>query len=253
MEKFTDSTNRTILFVVPILILLFVLPFSLIAGDEQNSTGTDSLMSIYSNRTFSFEFTMFLGFGTKNLTVAKTTDNEDVTMSGGGGIGGILSAYYNINPSLEAGISYGTQSSSLSKKVDNAEGNFDRSQLLMTAKYGIPLSASGILKLGGGLGYYMSGNLDMDFSKVTSGAHNVYTYDNSIGFHIVVDYVMPISASFSWGAGLRYYNVSYDLKTAKSNGTSIPLNILPASIKDDIGKLDGSGFDFSIFIAYNLH
>ncbi len=124
-----------------------------------------------------------------------------------------------------------------------------RTTLLATLKYVIPVSSVGMLKFGGGIGYYVPGDLDLDFSTVSGGGHNVYSFDSNIGFHLAGDYEMVISPRFSWGFGMTYTNISYDLTSLKSNGTNIPLTFLSTQVKNDLTHLDGSSVDFSIFIA----
>lgn len=216
------------------------------SGKASNATIPDS------SSKFKVELYLNFGFGVKNITVGQTTDNQDVSISGGGGFGGNLDLCYRISPFVELDLALGSQESSLSKEIENAEGTFNRGFLLTTMKYGIPVSATGILKFGGGIGYYIPRDLDVDASKVSGGGHNVYSYDGSFGFHLTGDYEMLTSPRLSWGFGMKYYNVSYDLKSAKNNGVSVPINLLLQAVKNDVMKLDGGGIDFSVFIAVYL-
>jgi hypothetical protein len=192
------------------------------------------------------------GFGATNLKVGQTTQNEDVTMSGGGGVSVGMNMCHTISPSLEAILTGAYQNSTLSKKLENAEGSFSRLYLLATLKYRIPVSASGTIKIGGGLGYYLPGSLDLDFSKVSSGGHNVFEYNTALGFHLTCDYEIFVSPMFSWGFGMKYYNVSYNLASATSNGLSVSINSIPQSIRNDVEKLDGTGVDLSAFVSFYL-
>ena len=246
----TGKTCFAVVFFIAVLSVVFV--SMLEAQVVQDSTKADVETFPDSNSKFIAEASFSFGFGVKNMTVGQTTDNKDVNMSAGGGVGGSLDLYYRISPFAELGLTGGYQSSSLSVDLKNAKGSFNRGFLLTTIKYGIPVSATGVLKFGGGIGYYIPGDLDLDMGSVSGGGHNVYSYDGSIGFHLTGEYEIINSPNFSWGFGMNYYNVSYNLNLVKSNGVTIPINLLPAQVKNDVMKLDGGGIDFSVFIAFYL-
>lgn len=192
------------------------------------------------------------GIGLKSIKLAETKDNQDVDISAGGGFGGSLSISYGISSSWELSLTAGLQKSELSVTVENAEGQINRTVLLATMKYGTPAFSSGILRFGGGIGLYIPGDLDLDFSKVSGGGHNAYSYDPSVGFHMTGDYEMPISSTWSWGFGVKFYFVTYSLKSAQSNGINIPIKLLPQETKNDVTNLNGGGFDLTAFIAVCL-
>ena len=211
-----------------------------------------SFQSPYPSGSFwRMEGSLLVGIGLEDHEVGMTTDNKKITISGGGGIGGIFSIGYCITPRFDLSLGFGIQNSSLEPEVKNAEGSFLRTSYFTTIKYIIPVSSAGYLKIGAGAGYYSAGDLDVDLSEVAGGAHNVYKYDGAPGFHITADYEGVFTEKFTWIIGLKYYNVTFDLKSAKSNDVSIPLSIIPADIISDIGELDGSGVDF--IIALNLY
>ena len=197
------------------------------------------------------EGSLLVGIGIEDHEVGLTSDNKKITISGGGGIGGTLSIGYSMTPALDLSLGISFQNSSLEPEVKNAEGSFSRTNFFTTIKYIIAVSSSGYLKFGAGGGYYSAGDLDVDLNEVSGGAHNIYTYDGAPGFHITADYEGVFTEKLTWVLGLKYYNVTYDLKSAKSNGISIPLNLIPAEVMNDIGELDGSGVDF--IMSLNLY
>ena len=188
---------------------------------------------------------------TAHTTALSTTDNKDIKISGGGGIGGALILGYCLTREFDLSVGFGIQNSSLQPKVENAEGDFLRTIIFDTVKYRIPVATKGLLRFGVGAGYYNPGDLDLDMSKVPEGGHNIYSYESSVGFHITAEYEGFISEKTSWTAGLKYYNVTYNLETAKSDGLSIPIALLPNEIKDEIGELNGSGVNLTV--SLNLY
>jgi hypothetical protein len=212
----------------------------------------DTTTLINTSGKFRIDGSFTLGAGLKRLTVGKTTDNVDVTMSGGGGMSGMIGLDYGITSSIEFNATGGYQFSSLVPQVKNAEGSFSRIIFLTGLKYTIPVASSNLIKIGGGFGYYIPGDLDVDISSVSGGGHNIYSYDGNAGIHLTCDYETFDATNLSWGMGLKYYNVSYDLNSFTSNGISFPIALLPQTVKDQTMKLDGSGIDLTVFIVFGL-
>ena len=222
------------------------------AQTSSDTVKTSMKNTVLSNHDFKLQLDVFFGFGTTNILIGKTTNNDDINISGGGGVGGTLSLIYAVTEQIEVALSAGTQESSLSKKLDNGEGHFRRTMLLATVKDKIGLTSDAILKIGAGVGYYIPGDLDIDASKVSGGAHNVFSYKPKVGFHGVAEVEVQMSESFSLGMGIKYYSVKYDIDTFKSDGRSYPTSWITGSDRDKVLKLDGSGFDISIFGALGI-
>jgi len=196
------------------------------------------------------EGSLLLGIGLKDHVIGKTNENEDINISGGGGFGGNLLLGYSLSPVWDLGIEVGIQNSSLQPAVENASGKFFRTFLSAKIKYRLPVSSSGSVNFGGGVSYYIPGELDIDASSVSAGAHNIYGYDNAIGFQLLGEYEGLFTSSLGWILGLKYYSVTYDLNSAKSNGINVPIGELPSEIKSELEKLDGSGIDLVLSLAY---
>jgi len=204
----------------------------------------------YLSSRLRLEGSMLVGIGLSDHQAGMTTDNEEIVMSGGGGIGGNLILGYGISPKWDTSIGFGIQNSSLMPEVENASANFLRTAIMANIKYRVPVSSSGLINLGGGISYYFPGDLDIDISDVAGGAHNIYGYDNSIGFQFFGEYEGFFSKDFSWIIGLKYSHVNYEIRSAQSNGINIPIDQLPAEINDEIGDLDGSGIDLVLSLIY---
>jgi hypothetical protein len=196
------------------------------------------------------EVNFLLGVGLDEHTVGKSTGDEDIKISGGGGIGGSLMLGYGLSSLWDLSFGMAIQNSSLQPQVENAKGNFFRTVILANIKYRISVASAGFINLCAGISYYLPGDLDMDLSAVSAGAHNIYRYDNTAGFQILAEYEGFFNKDLGWIIGLKYSQVRYDLKSAESNGTSIPIADLPAEIRDEVGDLDGSSIDLVLALVY---
>lgn len=223
---------------------LFILFFSIraLAQDTQKS-------DVKANNIFEEKGKLKLGIditagaGLNKITVGKTTDNEEITISGGGGVGVSALIGYLIVDELEADLGIGFQNNTLSKKVENAEGSFSKTILTFTPKYIIMLGNSNQINIGAGVGYYIPGDMDIDASKVTNGFHEIVSYDPVVGFHVLAEYegfFHAFSHLLSWTAGVKYTNVSFKASTFTRNGINYNVSVL----KDDYKTLNGSGVNF---------
>ena len=155
-----------------------------------------------------------------------------------------------MSPLWDLSLGFIIENSSLQPEVENATGNFLRTAILTNIKYRFPVSTSGMINFGGGIGYYFPSDLDVDMSGVEGGAHNIFGYENTIGFQLQVEYEGIFYTDLYWSIGLKYYYVMYDINSAKSNGINIPVDQLPFDVSDPIGKLNGSGIDLVLSLNY---
>jgi hypothetical protein len=186
------------------------------------------------NGSFSF------GTGGEKLEVGETTEGEDVTLRTGGGYGVAITLGYNFFSKVDMDLTAGYQVNWERPECDNMDGYFSRAPLLVTLKYWIPAKNNTFFKLGGGLSYYTSVKYDIDASEPLN-LHEIIEYDNATGFHIVgeIEIIGPVKP-FSFNMGIKYYNVTYNAKSATSNGISLPVS----SIRSELLELKGGGFDF---------
>ena len=233
-----EVRKNLFLFVFTVAVLLLNL-VPLAEAQEKTQEPLDT------SKRFRLELSLFFGGGTEDIDVGETTTGETVSISGGGGLGGAITFGYGLSSKLDIALTAGTQQSELSPRVVNADGSFDRQLLLATLRYKIPFSHTIQFKVGGGIGYYSSGELDIDVSQIPGGGHNIYKYDDTTGFHLTAEFERFFSPNWSWMVGAKYYNVSYDVKSCISNDVSIPVTFLA----DELRSIDGSGFDLIIAIA----
>jgi hypothetical protein len=203
------------------------------------------------NSRWRIEGSGLLGMGINNLQVGITTENEKITISGGGGFGGSFVLGYGFLPQLDLSIGTGIEKSALMPRVKNAKGSFTRIFFLATLKYKKPISSKGLLNFGSGPDFFSPGELDIDASKVSEGGHNIYSYKKATGFHLLAEYEGFINQKFSWIMGLKYYYASYKLESAKLDGIFFPVDNLPADLKKEVTDLNGSGVD--LILSFNWY
>ncbi len=197
------------------------------------------------------ELGLVAGFGLDNHKLGVTEDDEDIEISAGGGVGGTFAIGMPLGDYIDIGVGIGYQVSELTPEVKNAEGKFERTCFRTDIEYKVPISSIFRVYLGAGFGYYIPGDLDLDFSELYEGAHNVYSYDDGMGFHITFGFesYRPSSSMF-WRLGVIYSSVTYDLNAVESDGVEIPIEYLSSDIMDEVGELDGGGFDFYLSLGY---
>jgi len=233
-----------------ILMFLSLLGFISLPVHAQIPADTTNLASLNNvGELWSIGTHIFGGVGFDQHLIGITTDEEEINISAGGGFGIMAIFAYNFNSLWEASINAGFQNSSLSKDVKNVEGDFSRTFFSASLKYRINVTENGYIKIGGGYGFYTPRDLDVDASEVAGGAHNIYEYDGNSGPHLSAEYE-HIATNYTIGGGLRYVNVQYDMSSAKSNGISIPLSLLPSEVKKEFLEFNGSGIDFFFSISY---
>ena len=231
----------------------------IIAGKSYCSSSSDSSSTniFDTSGKFRIEAAVFGGFGFNSFEIGKTTENESVTISPGGGLGGKIGLGYCVSSLFNISAEFGAQSSDLSKTLKNAKGSFSRSFLAGLLRYKFPITDISSINIGAGAGYYMSGKLDLNASQIENGAHNIYKYKNTAGIIILCEYelFLPglnfLNASYSLATSLKYANVNYKLNSVTSNGVNVPISLLTSKTKKDVEKLDGSGID--ILISFIMH
>ena len=199
---------------------------------------------------FSLGLSGFLGQGIDDIDVGKAENGKTISISGGGGVGGALTLGFDFSSNTGIDVSIGMQHSVLSPKVSNMEGSFNRTFLLSTVKYKIPVhmfSHPSQVNIGCGIGYYIPGKLDIDGSKVTNGGeHDIVEYDSAIGMHIIGEYEVFFVEGWSFMVGIKYSAVKYDANSVKRDGDSYPV---AAITNGKVRELDGSGIDLILGVA----
>ena len=132
----------------------------------QVNDSTAAHMHFDLSHSIRIETSMLVGFGFKEFDVFKTSDNDMVSLSPGGGIGITIGAGYYFNELFQATIDLGLEESLLSQELKNADGSFYRSFISSTLRYKFPISEFSSINGGAGAGYYMSGEMDIDAHKI---------------------------------------------------------------------------------------
>ncbi len=192
VRRVRNGRHLAAVLLVPLLLLSA--PAAEIARADSDAATPGPVERVDTQGAFRIEGSFFGGAGLKDHVVGTAvregdaTDTKDITISGGGGIGGGLTIGYGLGPSFELDVTVSLHESSLSIDVANADGSFPRTAFRGTAKYKIPITAMSLIKLGGGAGYYLPGDLDLDFSDSQGGEHLVFGYDAAAGFHVGGEY-----------------------------------------------------------------
>lgn len=195
------------------------------------------------NRT-RLEFLLAGGLGLDNPTVGVTTSGEDVSLSGGGGAGALLTIGRGIRENWDIDITLGYQMSLLTPEPEGADGGFTRSMALLTMKYRSRVADRAWVKYGFGAGYYMPGKYELDDPSQPLEVE----YKAAPGVHLSVEYETVLgkeSTTMSFVFGLKYYWVVYEAESAKILG----MDVLPSRLPRELRDLDGSGVDVIIGLA----
>jgi opacity protein-like surface antigen len=224
-----------------LLLLLFFLFISVsftLAQDEKTER-----IPFTENLKFSIGGSIFAGGGTEKYDLFKTSDDDEASLSPGGGFGLDIVFGFLITPKIEIDLNAAYQSSALSKHLENADASFSRFYINSTLKFVIPAKKSNrAWKLGGGIGYYIPQYLRIewkDISNVVDGDLE-FTYNASIGYHAVGEYEMLFGKK-NWSLlfNMTFYYTTYKNTSASSSSVTI-LDV------GDFEKINGSSFNFGI-------
>ena len=189
---------------------------------------------------------VYFGFGLDSNTVGKTTNNDDVKISSGGGVGFGATIGYGLSKHVDIDGTLGVQASGLQPAVKNATGTFGRSFLLATMKYKVPIRENLQWKFGVGAGYYMGGELDIDIEPGVPGAgHTIVDYKDAAGVHGTGELEIALQRNLVLTVGLKYYKVEYKADKATFNGASVPVS----SLNNEYRDLTGDGVDVTVGFA----
>lgn len=199
------------------------------------------------------ELRLGVGGGTENHAVFESMNGTTINISAGGGFAVGLNLGYRLFDPFEISSEFLYQISVLDQPVSNASGKFHRVVVAPTAKYLFFLKKSVrriSINAGAGYGFYSAATMDIDGSRISGSAHNIYDYKNSSGPHGCVEFELCNRKKMSFIGGIKYYSVKYTIAKVQSDGYNIPLNIIPSDVMDEIAKIDGSGLDLYAGISY---
>lgn len=203
-------------------------------------------MSAYANdmnERFRIEPFLSVGGGSEKVDVGQLTSGEMTSISGGGGAGGGITLGYRLSPRLDMDFTLGTETSHLNPAVANATASFSRTFFLASLMYRIPLNDQCDIKVGGGAGLYVPGDLDVDMTGVSGGHHDTVQYKDAIGAHVMVEFEIFAAHGLSVTFGGKYYSVTYKETSGTRDG-------VPGFFYDSkVENFNGSGFDLTAAIA----
>jgi len=184
------------------------------------------------------------GFGFENVDLFIDEDGDDVTLSTGGGFSIGAEAGHAFGKFFDLSLNMHYQVSSLSRSLKNASASFERMNILLTPAFIIPVKGGDYyhFKLGGGIGVYAFGDMDIDASKLGASVYK-YKYNTALGLHGSFIFYSHFSDRGSYNIGLRLYNVKYEYNPTTSTHT----NSDPG-----IAKPVGSGLDFVFGYCYHF-
>jgi hypothetical protein len=182
------------------------------------------------------------GVGFEKMTWFVNENNDDVTLSTGGGYNIGAEYGYLVNRNFDISLNCSFIGSSLSQTLSNASGAFNRMGLTITPSLVIPIKGGSMfrLKAGAGAGLYSFGTMKIDASELGDKIY-IFKYKSAPGFHVQLLFESNFAEKGAMGFGLRYENIRYEYTTKGSNsGATDPLVLNP----------DGSGLIF--FINYSF-
>lgn len=184
------------------------------------------------------------GFGFETIALFIDEDNEEVTLSTGGGVAIGARYGYEISKYFDVSCDFFYQRSTLSSRLENADASFDRVVITLTPALIIPLINGDFyrVKVGAGVGYYSVGDMYIDATNV-GGEEITLNYDASIGTHVSLMFENNATDRFSNVIGLRYYNVNY---TYNSQGSTHEMT------DREFNTPNGSGLDFIVGFFFHF-
>lgn len=184
-----------------------------------------------------------IGSGFEKCLMATTTDGKESTLSFGGGLGIGLQYGHEVNKHFDIAIDFNYQESFLGPILKNAEVTFSRGIVSITPSYILPIDGGDAMrmKLGAGLDDYFSPGLSIQMSNLIGGFNEDWSYKNSIGYHLSINYELNTSEKWSLNYGLKWYTVSYSFD---KGGLHFPT-------ENKLKKPNGSGIDF--LWGFNYH
>lgn len=169
-------------------------------------------------------------------------NGDDVKLSTGGGFGIGVEFGHQFSKHFDLSFNGFFQGSSLSERLKNASGSFNRMGLTVTPAIVIPVKGGDLFRfrLGAGPGLYSFGTMKIDASEL-EGTKMVFKYKPAVGFHGLFMFESNFMENASMSMGIRYSNIRYEYTSAgSSHGVNDPELVNP----------DGSGIDF--ILGYNF-
>lgn len=185
------------------------------------------------------------GWSFTRIPIIVTTQSSEATLGFGGGFNGTIFYTREFNEYFGTDFNLSTQSSGILPGLTNASVDFNRGCLSITPFFIIPINADGQkrIKLGAGLDYYFSADLNFDMAKLKDGFNEKWNYNQPLGYNITGMYEVIFRNDLSVQAGGRLCSVKY--KFVSSQGSWAPTD-------ETYGNPSGLGLFFLAGIGYRF-
>ncbi len=227
---------------IPELILVdSISAYPAIASGEMNNINSEIPMERAKNR-IGIDFNM--GGGISNIGMITTTDNEESTISFGGGFGVGIKYGYQFSRHFDLSSQIYFQESSLRPYLKNAEIAFWRNAISITPALVLPIGDGYLMKfrIGAGFDKYWGAKMRLETSEIPDGFDDTWKYNSNIGYHVVINYELNPSEKWIINYGIRYYSVNYEFDSGE---TTFP-------ISNELKTGNGSGIDFTLGLYFNF-
>jgi hypothetical protein len=184
------------------------------------------------------------GGGFQQIPMLTTTNGDDSKISFGGGLSLGLQYGYEFSKYFDIAADLNYQYNSLTPSVNNASVFFGRGHLAITPSLIIPIDGgySMRLKLGGGINYNFSPEMEIKCDQISGGFNDTWKYKNAPGLHLSFIYEMNYTERFTAIIGLKYSYVKYEFNSSKNQRT-------PGI---DFERPDGQALDMVCGIYYHF-
>lgn len=191
------------------------------AAIEKMSIKSQSVEPIEYHRTSWGSIGLSSGAGFEENLFMVDKQNQDLTLSAGGGLGVVASCGYQFSRNfyLSGGATY--YLSTFSQETNEAYALFQRFVLNATPGYIIPLGTRERLRfrIAAGLGYYSL--VKLWASTILVPEYTVF-YDNTFGVNASFNFDVRFSSHSGLSAGLKYEGVKYKYNKDKSTKYTFP-------------------------------
>ncbi len=193
------------------------------------------------------------GVGFDRKWLANDTNGEPVLISGGGGVGLLLTLGYGLSKRFDIDFTAAKQTTVNKHTVIDGDAEFERKYLLATLKYKLPYSSGldlfdGQVKLGAGVGYYYSSNLTFNVENLYTGETSSYSIDYmpALGYHLTAEFEAFMPNDWSVTLGTKLYQVTYEADDETYSGFYFDSTY---DSMTDLEGLNGRGIDFMLTLG----
>ncbi|MFN8155718.1 MAG: hypothetical protein U0Y08_15595 [Bacteroidia bacterium] len=181
-----------------------------------------------------------------------TEDGTDVMISAGGGVAAGIFFNTPLSKKWVLGNEINFHVAELLTPLQNATGMFTHFSYMPNIKHAIlfPNKIMAILPFAGPV-IAFKGKYDLDATKITNGARNIFYYKAGTGFSLGCEFMIWAKRRRIGGiAGLRYTGIKYSLKEASSNGTKFTRDQVEKLLDKDILDPKGNAIDATAAFIY---